>query len=124
MKQFIVTGLILAAITIVLGAFGSHGLKNKLTPEYLEIFDTGVKYQFFHSLGIIIIGLLSFHFPSIPLQIPFYLFLIGIILFSGSLYILAITGIKWFGAVTPIGGLSFIVGWIITAFYIYRGASL
>ena len=124
MKHIIITGIILAGATVALGAFGSHGLKNKLTPESLNIFEIGVRYQFYHSLAIIIIGILSLHYKVVPLQIPFYFFLFGIILFSGSLYLLSITGFRWLGAVTPLGGLSFLLAWILTAVYIYKGTAL
>ena len=124
MKHIIITGIILAGATVALGAFGSHGLKNKLTPESLNIFEIGVRYQFYHSLAIIIIGILSLHYKVVPLQIPFYFFLLGIILFSGSLYLLSITGFRWLGAVTPLGGLSFLLAWILTAVYIYKGTAL
>ncbi len=123
MRGWIITGAVMAGIAILLGAFGAHGLKNKITADYLIVFDTGVKYHFYHSLGLIIIGMLAFHFPSEPLNIPSIFFVAGICLFSGSLYVLSITGLKWVGAITPVGGLSFIIGWILTAYYIWRASS-
>ena len=123
MKEWIITGTVLACIAIFFGAFGAHILKNKITAEYLIVFDTGVKYHFYHSLGLMIIGILAFHFPTEPLHIPCIFIVSGIILFSGSLYVLSITGLKWVGAITPLGGLSFIIGWIFTAYYIWRASS-
>ena len=122
MKDWIVTGALLAGVAIGLGAFGAHGLKNRITFDYLTVFETGVKYQIYHALGLMLIGILAFHFPSEPLYIPCVFLITGICLFSGSLYVLSITGIKWIGAVTPFGGLSFIIGWILTAYYIWRAS--
>ena len=122
MRDWIITGAVMAAIAILLGAFGAHGLKNKITADYLIVFDTGVKYHFYHSLGLMIIGILAFHFPSESLNIPSIFFVVGICLFSGSLYVLSITELKWVGAITPVGGLSFIIGWILTAYYIWRAS--
>ena len=122
MRGWIITGAVMAGIAILLGAFGAHGLKNKITADYLIVFDTGVKYHFYHSLGLMIIGILAFHFPTEPLHIPCIFIVSGIILFSGSLYVLSITGLKWVGAITPVGGLSFIIGWILTAYYIWRAS--
>mgnify|MGYP001372377521 FL=1 len=122
MRGWIITGAVMAGIAILLGAFGAHGLKNKITADYLIVFDTGVKYHFYHSLGLMIIGILAFHFPTEPLHIPCIFIVSGIILFSGSLYVLSITGLKWVGAITPLGGLSFIIGWILTAYYIWRAS--
>jgi|TARA_B100001245_G_C22732917_1_gene355717 uncharacterized membrane protein YgdD (TMEM256/DUF423 family) len=122
MRGWIITGAVMAGIAILLGSFGAHGLKNKITADYLAIFNTGVKYHFYHALGLIIIGILAFHFPSEPLNLPSIFFVAGICLFSGSLYVLSITGLKWVGAITPLGGLSFIIGWILTAYYIWRAS--
>ena len=123
MKGLIITGAVLAGIAILFGAFGAHILKNKITADYLTGFDTGVKYHFYHSLGLMIIGILAFHFPSEPLHIPCIFIVSGIILFSGSLYVLSITGLKWIGAITPFGGISFIIGWFLTAYYLLKGTS-
>ena len=120
MKNLIIIGVILAGIAVILGAFGAHGLKNKITVDYLTIYETGVKYHFYHALGIIMVGLASFHFPTAPFHISCLFFAFGILLFSGSLYVLSITGIKWLGAITPLGGLSFILGWFLTAVFIWK----
>jgi len=119
MKVWIIYGSFLSLLAVVLGAFGAHGLKNVLSQYSKEIYDTAIFYHFIHSLAIISIAILNTQYDNINLSYSFYLFLFGIIIFSGSLYILAITGIKWLGAITPIGGMLFIFGWgyLIVTFY-------
>jgi len=107
------TASVLLALAVAIGAFGAHGLKAHLSTEMLQTYKTGVEYHFYHALGLLLIGILSISFPSSLLNWSAILLAIGIILFSGSLYVLAITGIKWLGAITPFGGLSFIAGWVL-----------
>ena len=107
------TASILLVLAVAIGAFGAHGLKAHLSTEMLQTYKTGVEYHFYHALGLLLIGVLSISFPSSLLNWSAILLAIGIILFSGSLYVLAITGIKWLGAITPLGGLSFIAGWVL-----------
>lgn len=111
--------IIVAAITlafgVVIGAFGAHGLKSRITPEMLLVYETGVTYHFYHALGLLLIGVLAMQSPSSYLNMAALFVGLGILIFSGSLYVLAITGIKWIGVITPIGGLSFIIGWIFVA---------
>ncbi len=115
-KLFLIIGSIATALAVGLGAFGAHGLKEMLTDEMLDIFETGVKYHFYHAIGLLVIGLVAQLIPnSSLLQWSGWLMLAGIIIFSGSLYILSISGIRWMGAITPIGGLCFIVAWILLA---------
>lgn len=100
-------------MAIILGAFGAHALKEMLTEEMLTIFETGVKYHFYHALAML--GLISYaNQDMLPKPMPSILlcWLIGILIFSGSLYILSISGIRWLGAITPIGGVSMIIGWV------------
>lgn len=101
------------ALAVAIGAFGAHGLKSHISPELLQTFKTGVDYHFYHALGLLLIGVLSVSMPSDLLNWSAILLAVGILLFSGSLYLLAITGIKWLGAITPLGGLSFIAGWVL-----------
>lgn len=109
-------GIITSMLSVVIGAFGAHGLKEVLIQNNTtEIFQTAVKYQIFHSLALIIVGLFI-HLNLVDSKFPIYLFLGGIFIFSGSLYILAITNIKWLGAIPPIGGLLFILGWAFLFF--------
>lgn len=120
MKTWIVAGAGLAGLAVVLGAFGAHGLKTKVSPDLLEIFETGVRYHLFHAVGLILLGLLGFHYSPDVVHLPAILFATGILLFSGSLYLLVLTGLRWLGAVTPIGGLAFIAGWILLVVKILR----
>jgi uncharacterized membrane protein YgdD (TMEM256/DUF423 family) len=95
---------------VAIGAFGAHGLKSHLPEAMLQTYKTGVEYHFYHAIGLLLMGVLSLSIPSGLINWSAVFLTTGIILFSGSLYILAITGIKWFGAITPLGGLSFIAG--------------
>lgn len=116
MPFFIIAGAINAAIAVALGAFGAHALKDKLSERYLAIWETAVQYQMFHALGLLAIGILmssSLLGPSTTLSWAGYLLLGGIIIFSGSLYALSLSGIGVLGAITPIGGVAFIVGWLL-----------
>ena len=117
---WIIIGSVLAALAVSIGAFGAHGLKSKVSSEDLVIFETGVRYQMYHSLGLILIGILGFHFPSNIIQLPAALFIIGIIIFSGTLYLIPLTGLRWLGAITPIGGTALIVGWIALVYNIIK----
>lgn len=113
---FIRLGAIFAMTAVVLGAFGAHALKEVLEPAQLETFEIGVRYQFYHALGLILAGLLQQHLESKHLQRTGWLFVAGICLFSGSLYLLAVqdtlgVNLSWLGPVTPIGGTLFIIGW-------------
>ena len=117
---WIIIGSVLAALAVSIGAFGAHGLKSKVSSEDLVIFETGVRYQMYHSLGLILIGILGFHYPSIIIQLPAILFLIGIVIFSGTLYLIPLTGLRWFGAITPIGGTALIAGWVVLVYNIIK----
>lgn len=105
-----------AALAVAFGAFAAHGLRSRLAPDLLAIFQTGVQYHFYHSLGLIAVGLAAFHLGlSGPVRLAGWLMLAGIILFSGSLYALALTGERMLGAVAPIGGTAFIAAWVLLA---------
>ncbi len=108
-------------IAVSLGAFAAHGLKNSLSSELLNTFQTGVQYHMYHTLALFGIGLLTLSFPNQSLlKVAGYLFLAGILLFSGSLYVLALSGIRWLGAITPLGGLAFLGGWALLAWSMLR----
>jgi uncharacterized membrane protein YgdD (TMEM256/DUF423 family) len=107
-----------------LGAFAAHGLKKLVDAYYLDIFEKAVRYQFYHTFAIIMIGVLLQKNTSINLSMAVYLFLGGIVFFSGSLYAMTFTQQKWLGAITPIGGLLFIAGWIYSAVMIYKSNDL
>jgi uncharacterized membrane protein YgdD (TMEM256/DUF423 family) len=112
-KTILMTASILLALAVALGAFGAHGLKSQLSTDMLQTWKTGVEYHFYHALGLLLIGILAVSYPSELVKWSAILLTAGIILFSGSLYALAVSGIKWIGAITPLGGLSFIAGWIL-----------
>ena len=111
-KTALLLGVTFCGLSVVLGAFGAHGLKDKLSDYSISVFNKGVMYQFFHGIGIILTVILDYNLKSLSFDTSIWLFTFGIILFSGSLYILAITEIKWLGMITPIGGVMFILGWI------------
>ena len=112
-KTALLLGVGFCGLSVVLGAFGAHGLKDKLSDYSISVFNKGVMYQFFHGIGIILTVILDYNLKSLSFDTSIWLFIFGIILFSGSLYILAITEVKWFGMITPIGGIMFILGWAL-----------
>ena len=100
----------------VLGAFGAHALKGRLDEYALGVFETASQYHFYHSLALLAVGIIALTQPhSAMLKSSGYLFLVGMVIFSGSLYVLSITGVRWLGAITPLGGLAFIAGWACLA---------
>jgi len=117
--------LVLAAINgfvaVSLGAFAAHGLKSMLGPDLLATFQTGVQYHMYHALAMLAVGVLVAQFPAqTGLRVAGYLFMAGILIFSGSLYVLALSGIRWLGAITPIGGVAFLAGWATLAWTMAR----
>jgi uncharacterized membrane protein YgdD (TMEM256/DUF423 family) len=112
-----------AMLSVVLGAFAAHGLKNKLTETLLNTFQTGVQYQMYHSLALILLVILYRQVPQSLLMYSAGFMFAGIVLFSGSLYMLALTQIKWFGPMTPLGGACFIVGWALLVAAALKGAN-
>ncbi|UCE03700.1 MAG: DUF423 domain-containing protein [Candidatus Latescibacterota bacterium] len=117
-------GAIAAAIGVGVGAFGAHGLKSRVGPDLLAIFETGVRYHMYHALALLAVGWAATRWASPWIQASGWLFCIGILLFSGSLYLLALTGARWWGAVTPLGGVAFILGWISLALTALRGTDV
>ncbi|MGF1911045.1 DUF423 domain-containing protein [Vibrio kasasachensis] len=127
-NNLIAFGGILAGVGVALGAFASHGLKKILSPYLLDVFSIAVQYQFIHATAIILCGMLLLMKLGTKAQKYFFIsaicFIIGIFCFSGSLYALALTGVKWFGPITPLGGMTFMVGWalfVYAALQIKRG---
>jgi uncharacterized membrane protein YgdD (TMEM256/DUF423 family) len=112
-----------ALLSVVLGAFAAHGLKTKLSDTLLNTFQTGVQYQMYHSLALILLVILYRQMPQSLLVYSAGFMFAGIILFSGSLYMLALTQIKWFGPVTPLGGVCFIIGWALLIVATLKGAN-
>jgi len=110
-----VTGAILMGLAVTLGAFGAHGLKDYTDAAGLATWETAVRYQALHGLALLILSLAVNWFSVRSFNIVYFCFLFGVLVFSGSLYILVLSGIKWLGAITPIGGVLMIVGWVVTA---------
>jgi uncharacterized membrane protein YgdD (TMEM256/DUF423 family) len=115
-KTFIGVGAFIGAAAVILGAFGAHALKTIVTPEHLLSSETGVRYQFYHAFALILVGVLHKEFSGKFLSWAGILFMFGIMLFSGSLYLLStMPDMKWLGPVTPLGGVCFISGWVLFA---------
>ena len=120
MKLFAILGAAGALLSVALGAFGAHALKNTLTPAMQDTFETGVRYQMYHSLALFVVAWAVDRFgPALFLPAGWF-FVAGIVIFSGSLYILTISGMRWLGAVTPIGGVSFILGWAMLIYGFWK----
>jgi len=113
-KFFLAAGGVAALLAVALGAFGAHALKSRIAPEMLAVWHTGIEYHIFHALGLLAVGIVTTQLPeSAPLKWAGWLMLAGIVLFSGSLYTLALSGERWLGALTPVGGLAFLAAWAL-----------
>lgn len=110
-RLFFGVGALSGLISVAAGAFGAHALRARLTPEYLAVFETAARYQMYHALGLLAVGWAVTRWPGPLPAWAGWLFVAGTVLFSGSLYILALSGIRWFGAITPLGGVAFLAGW-------------
>ena len=120
-RILLVSGAVLAGLGVVLGAFGAHGLKKTMSSEMMEIYQTAVDYHFIHALGILLAGLFLLHYPDSKILLWAGIsFIIGIVLFSGSLYGLSLTEFRKLGMITPVGGLAFIIGWFLMAYTFFR----
>ena len=119
-RQLVVMAALTLLVGVAAGAFGAHGLKRVLAPEMLAVWHTAVLYQLVHGLGMLAIAGLGARFGSPLLSNAGLLMFVGVVVFSGSLYILAISGVKWLGAITPLGGLAFIAAWAMVALAAYR----
>jgi uncharacterized membrane protein YgdD (TMEM256/DUF423 family) len=115
-RTFLLVGAVGAFLAVTLGAFGAHGLRGRLSPEMLAVFETGVRYHMYHALALILVALVMGRMSGWLIQTAGWCFVAGIVLFSGSLYALALSGVTILGAVTPIGGLAFLLGWACLAF--------
>lgn len=119
-RHLVIAAAVCLLVGVAAGAFGAHGLKRILSVDMVQIWQTAVLYQLIHGLGMLGIAALSFRFDTPLLYWAGLLMLFGIVLFSGSLYVLALSGTKWLGAVTPIGGIAFIIAWALLALAAYR----
>jgi uncharacterized membrane protein YgdD (TMEM256/DUF423 family) len=114
-RIFCGVGALSALISVAAGAFGAHALRGRLTPDHLAVFETAARYQMYHALALFAVAWATTRWPG-PLPVwAGWLFMAGTVLFSGSLYILALTGARWWGAVTPLGGIAFLAGWLCLA---------
>lgn len=123
MANWILIGAINAFLSVAAGAFGAHALKSRLPLDLQTIFETGARYHMYHALGLLAVGLLALHRPSGLLNGAGWALFVGIVIFSGSLYALALSGVRGLGAITPIGGVSFLVGWALFAIAAWRSSS-
>ena len=114
-RTFLLLGAIFGFLGVALGAFGAHGLRGRLSPEMLAVFETAVRYQMYHTLALLITGLVMARIDGWLLHMAGWCFVAGILIFSGSLYALALSGVTVLGAITPIGGLAFLAGWACLA---------
>ena len=112
-RTFLLIGAVAACIGVGFGAFGAHGLRNRLPPDMLAVFETAVRYQMYHALAVLIVALAAARIDGWLIRGAGWAFTVGIILFSGSLYALTLTGVTTLGAITPVGGLAFLVGWTL-----------
>ena len=114
-RTFLLLGAIFGFLGVALGAFGAHALRARLSPEMLAVFETGVRYQMYHTLALLITGLVMARIDGWLFHVAGWCFVAGIVIFSGSLYALALSGVTILGAITPIGGLAFLAGWACLA---------
>jgi len=119
-RFFFVAGAISAFVTVALGAFAAHALRSRLTPDMLNVFEVGVRYQMYHSLALLAVAWAATRWPESSAHVAGWFFLCGIVIFSGSLYVLSITGVRWLGAIAPIGGVAFLIGWLLLAWAAWR----
>lgn len=115
-KVIVMLGGALAAVAVAAGAFGAHALAGRLEPRMLEVWETAARYNMYHALGLFVAAWLAQQATGQAANVAAVAFVTGIVLFSGSLYVLALSGIKWLGAITPLGGVAFLVGWIACIF--------
>ncbi|MDQ3224195.1 MAG: DUF423 domain-containing protein [Gemmatimonadota bacterium] len=111
-RLFFGVGTLSALVAVAAGAFGAHALRARLTPEHLAVFETAARYQMYHALAMLAVAWAVTRRPGLLPVWAGWLFVAGTVLFSGSLYLLALTGIRWFGAITPLGGVAFLAGWL------------
>jgi uncharacterized membrane protein YgdD (TMEM256/DUF423 family) len=120
-RAFYGLGAVFAFLGVALGAFGAHALRATLSSADLATFETGVRYQMYHAIGLFVVAWATSRWPGAPVHAAGWLFVAGIVVFSGSLYTLVLTGQRWMGAVTPLGGVCFLAGWALLAWSAFRG---
>jgi uncharacterized membrane protein YgdD (TMEM256/DUF423 family) len=120
-RTFFALGAVLAGLAVAAGAFGAHGLHGRLEPDMLAVFETGARYQTYHALALLAVAWATVRWPDGHATLAGWLFVAGIVVFSGSLYLLSLSGVRWLGAITPLGGLCFLAGWAVLAWTAARG---
>jgi uncharacterized membrane protein YgdD (TMEM256/DUF423 family) len=120
-RIFFPAGAIAGLFGVLLGAFAAHALKTRLPEDLLQVFEVGVRYQMYHALALLAVAWACLKWPGPLTSSAGWLFIAGIVVFSGSLYVLSFTGIRWLGAITPVGGLAFAAGWICLALAAWKG---
>ncbi|UCC88610.1 MAG: DUF423 domain-containing protein [Anaerolineales bacterium] len=120
-RIFLVVGSLSAMIAVAAGAFGAHSLRGRISSDLLDIFETGARYQMYHALALLFAAWAAARWPSPLATLAGWLFLAGTLIFSGSLYALSLSGLRWLGAITPLGGIAFIGGWLCLALAAWRG---
>jgi len=120
-RVFFLIGSVSAFIAVGLGAFAAHGLKSRLAPAMLGTFETGVRYHMYHALALLAVGWACSRWPGSAANASGWLFVLGTVLFSGSLYALSLSGVRWLGAITPFGGVAFLAGWLCLAWAAWKG---
>jgi uncharacterized membrane protein YgdD (TMEM256/DUF423 family) len=119
-RHFLGIGALSACVAVAAGAFGAHALRDAVSADRLAVWETAARYQMYHALGILIVAYLASQKTAGPARLAGWLFVAGTVLFSGSLYALTLTGISWLGAITPLGGLGFLAGWLVLAWGVWR----
>jgi uncharacterized membrane protein YgdD (TMEM256/DUF423 family) len=119
-RVFFAVGAVSAFVGVAVGAFGAHGLKNRLDAEALAVFEVGVRYQMYHAFALVAAAWAWARWPGTLAVAGGWLFVAGTLVFSGSLYALSLTGVRWLGAITPLGGLAFLAGWLCLAVHVWR----
>jgi uncharacterized membrane protein YgdD (TMEM256/DUF423 family) len=120
-RLFAVVGSVSAFLAVLAGAFGAHTLRTRITPDLLAVFETAARYHMYHALGLFAVAWAATQWPTTLVRTAGWLFVAGTVVFSGSLYVLSLTGARWLGAVTPLGGLCFLAGWLALAIAVWRG---
>lgn len=121
-RAFAAAGAASALLAVAAGAFGAHALRSRLPPDLVAVFETGARYQMYHALALFVVAWAVTRWPGMPVRAAGWLFIGGTVLFSGSLYLLALSGTRWLGAITPFGGLLLLAGWAALLAGIVRGA--
>ena len=120
-RLFLLLGALSGFTGVVLGAFAAHSLRGQLTDEMMNVFEVGVRYQLYHALGLLAVALALDRWPRGEFSVAGWCFVFGTVVFSGTLYALSLSGVRWLGAVTPIGGLAFLLGWLSIAWGAWKG---